>query len=72
MTPTTPCVDCIKVGQIRAVVVLMVVINAPYYSKIEPQKVSYNHQPPILLCVSISGGVGDSSEDMVKASVMGR
>jgi len=53
-------------------VVLMVVINAPYYSKIEPQKVSYNHQPPILLCVSISGGVGDSSEDMVKASVMGR
>ena len=72
MTPTTPCIDYIKVGQIRAVVVLMVVINAPYSSKIVPQKGNYNHQPPILLCVSISGGVGDSSEDMVKASVMER
>lgn len=72
MTPTTPCIDCIKFGQIKAVVVVMVVINVPYSSKIEPQKTNYNHQPLILLCVSISGGVDDSSEDMVKASVMER
>ena len=41
--PTTP---CIVVGQVRVVLVSLVVINAPYPSKIEPKKVNYNHQPP--------------------------
>jgi hypothetical protein len=55
LRPTTP---CITVRQVRVVVIVMVVINAfflspPYPSKIKPQKVNYNLQPPQRwLCVN--------------------